>query len=222
MQLALDNELPVAFLENESSGVMLAIHMIASMTKVGFLDLCQGQIGHGDFEGVVSAADTLKRAPIYFSSLTPVSVQELGEQLRSLNQRAGGLGVAVVDCLPELKLSGEKMNDDYAIKIAHTSRYLKELAKELDISIVVLSPINRDIEERANKWPVLTDLPGMAAIANAADLILMVYRDEVYEPASEENGTAKITVSRNRKGFVGAFSLKFDGRYGNFEEIYNV
>lgn len=222
MKLALVNELPVSFLENESSCVMLATRIISSMTKVGFLDLCQGQVGHGDFERIESAADTLKNAPIYFSSLTPVSVQELGEQLRRLNQRAGGLGLAVVDCLPELKLSGEKINDDYAIKIAHTSRYLKELAKELDISIVVLSPINRDIEERANKWPVLTDLPGMAAIANAADLVLMVYRDEVYEPETEEKGTAQIIVARNREGFIGVFSLKFDGRYGNFEEINNV
>ncbi|MDP2805773.1 MAG: DnaB-like helicase C-terminal domain-containing protein [Gallionellaceae bacterium] len=218
MHVALSCKLPVAILENETGGIALTIRMLASIAKIDRHDLRTGRIGDDESERLESAVDVIKKAPIYFSSLTPLTVQELSEQLRGLNRRTGGLGLVVVDCLPELKLSGEKMNDDYAIKIAHTSRYIKALAKELDVPIVVFSPVERDLEERCNKRPVLTDLPGMAAIANAADLVLIVYREEVYDTESEEKGTAQIIISRNREGSIGSFSLKFDGRYGNFVE----
>lgn len=222
MHVALANKIPVAILKNDTGGIALAIRMIASITKIDCYDLRTGRIGDNESERLESAVDVLKKAPIYFSSLTPLSAQELGEQLRKLNQRTGGLGLVVVDCLPELKLSGEKMNDAYAIKIAHTSRYLKALAQELNVPIIVLSPVERDLEERCSKWPFLTDLPGMGAIANAADLVLMIYRDEIYNPESEDKGTAQIIVSKNLEGPVGAFSLKFDGRHGHFEEINYV
>lgn len=219
VHVALVNKLPVAILENETGGVALTIRMLASIAKIGWHDLRTGEISDDESERFESAADTLKKAPIYFSSLTPLSVQELGNQLRQLSQRSGELGLIVVDCLPELKLSGEKMNNDYAIIIAHTSRYLKTLATELNAPLVVLSPVERDLEERSNKRPFLTDLPGKGAIANAADLVLMVYRDEVYDTESEESGTAQIIISRNHEGAIGGCSLKFDGRSGTFEEI---
>lgn len=217
--VALVNKLPVAIMDNETGGVSLAIRMISSITKIDCYDLRKGKIGCDESERFESAIDVLEQAPIYFSSLTPLSAQELGEQLRELSQRTGGLGLVVVDCLPELRLTGEEMNCACALDIAHTSRYLKALAMELNVPIVVLSPVERDVEERCNKWPLLTDLPGMAAIANAADLILMVYREEVYNTESEERGTAKIILSRNREGYIGTFSLKFDQQHGNFEEI---
>lgn len=86
------------------------------------------------------------------------------------------------------------------------------------LDIIVLLLINREIEACCNHWPGLTYLTGITAIANAADLVLMVYRDEVYDPDSAEKGWADIIVSRNREGSIGSFKLKFDGRYGSFEE----
>jgi replicative DNA helicase len=195
------------------------MRMITSMARMDYDLLHDCQISSDESDLLKSSFAFLNDTQIYFASLIPATVQELGEQLRKLNQRAGKLGLVVVDCLPELKLLDEKMNDDYAIKLAHTSRYLKALAQELDVPIIVLSPIERDIEDRCNKLPQLKDLPGMAAIANAADLVLMVYRDEVYDPETEAKGKADIIVSRNREGFIGSFKLKFDGRYGTFEEI---
>lgn len=219
MHVALVNDLPVAIMDAEKSGEYQAMRMIASMAKMDYTLLHHCQISNNESDLLKSSFAFLTDAPIYFSSLIPATVQELGEQLRKLIQRAGGLGLVVVDCLPELKLSGEKMNSDYAIKIAHTSRYLKALAHELNVPIIVLSPIEREVEERSNKCPHLTDLPGIAAIANAADLVLMVYRDEVYDPDTKEKGEANIIVSRNRNGYIGSFRLKYDGRYGTFEEI---
>ena len=219
MHVALVHDLPVAMMDAEKSGEYQAMQMIASMAKMDFALLHHCQISNDESDLLKSSFAFLNDAQVYFASLIPATVQELGEQLRKLNQRTGSLGLVVVDCLPELKLSGERMSDDIAIKIAHASRYLKALAQELDVPIIVLSPIEREVEERGNKCPQLTDLPGMAAIANAADLVLMVYRDEVYNPNAEEKGRADIIVSRNHDGFIGSFKLKFDGRYGSFEEI---
>jgi replicative DNA helicase len=217
--VALVHNLPVAIVDMQTGGEALAIRMLASMAKIDCHDLRKGRIGHNEFERLEEFVGVLKKASIYFSLLTPVSVEELGEQLRELTRRIGGLGLVVVDCLPELMLSGELMNDEYANRLVQISRYLKALAKELDIPIVVLSQIERGVEERCNKRPVLSDLPGLGAIANAADLVLMVYRDEVYDPESEAQGTANIIVSRNREGSIGSFSLRFEGRYQSFEEM---
>lgn len=186
MHVALVNDLPVAMMNAEKSGVYQAMRMIALMAKMDYTLLHHCQISNDETDLLKSSFAFLDDAPIYFSSLIPATVNELGEQLCKLNQRTGGLGLVVVDCLQEQKLSGDKMNDDSAIKLANTSRYLKALAQELDVPVIVLSPIERKVEERCNKWPQLTDLPGMAAIAHAADLVLMVYRDEVYDPDTEE------------------------------------
>lgn len=220
MRVALDNKLPVVIVENETGGIVLATNMIASIAKIDRHSLRNGKVEDVESDRIVVAANILHKAPIHFSSLTPVSEQELGEQLRGLNQRTGGLGLVIVDCFPELKLCGEQMNDDDVSKVVLISRYLKDLAKELNVPVIVLSPVNRAIEDRCNKWPTLTDLPGLGAIANAADLVLMIYRDEVYDPGSEEKGAAQIIVSKNLDGPIGTFSLQYDGRCGNFEEKF--
>ena len=219
MHVALVNDLPVVIMDAEKSGEYQVMRMITSMAKMDYDLLHDCQISSDESDLLKSSFAFLNDAPIYFPSLVPATVQELGEQLHKLNQRTGGLGLVVVDCLPELKLSSEKVNNESATKITNTSRRLKALAQELNVPIVVLSSISREIEERSNKWPVLNDLPGIAAIANAADLVLMVYRDEVYDPDSEEKGMVDIIVSRNREGSIGPFKLKFDGRYESFEEI---
>lgn len=218
MHIALDNKLPVAIVENETGGVVLATNMIASIAKIHRHRLSCGDVADDETDRMLLALNVLHKAPIHYSSLTPVSERELGEQLRGLEQRVSGLGLVVVDCFSELKLCGEQMNDNYVSKVIRISRYLKDLAKELNVPVIVLSPVNREIEDRCNKWPTLTDLPGMAAIANAADLVLMIYRDEVYEPESKEQGTAQIIVSKNLDGPIGVISLQYDGRHGDFEE----
>lgn len=217
--VALADKLPVVILDSESGKVKTALRMISSVAKIDYHDLIGGGISHDELGPFRLAADRLKNSPIYFSEFTPLSVQELGEQLWELIKGAGGLRVAIVDCLPELNWPGERRDDDYAIKIAHISRDLKALANELNISIIVLSPVERDIEERCNKRPLLTDLPGMAAIANAADMVIFTYRDEVYNTESDEKGKAQIIIARNRNGFHGSFELKFNGWIGCFEEI---
>lgn len=220
MHVALAHKLPVAIMENETNGIRMATRMLAARAKIGSHDLLQGGVGEDELGCFEHAVEALGSAPVYFSSMTPVSVEELGERLRLLSRRVGSLGLVVVDCLPELKFSDAQMNGKTALKNSFTSRYLKLLATELNTSIVVFSPVDRDIEERSNKRPALTDLSGMAAIANAADLVLIVYRDEVYDTESEDIGTAEILIGKNLHGPIGSLRLKFDGRCGYFEEMF--
>jgi replicative DNA helicase len=219
MHVALAHKLPVAIMENETDGIRMSTRMIAARAKIGSHDLLQGGVCEDELGCFEHAVEALSSAPIYFSSMTPVSVEEMGERLRLLSRRVGSLGLVVVDCLPELRFSDAEMSSETALRNSFTSRYLKLLATELNTPIVVFSPVDRDIEERSNKRPVLKDLSGMAAIANAADLVLIVYRDEVYDADSEDIGTAEILIGKNLHGPIGSLRLKFDGRCGYFEEI---
>jgi replicative DNA helicase len=219
MHIAMVRNLPVAIMQNDTDGIRMATRLLAASASIGSHDLLQGCIGDDETGRFENAVDALGNVPIFFSSLTPVSVGEMGERLRLLSRRVGSLGLVVVDCLQELKFSDAQMNGETALKNSFTSRYLKMLATELNTPIVVFSPVDREIEERSNKRPVLKDLSGMAAIANAADLVLIVYRDEVYDADSEDIGTAEILIGKNLHGPIGSIRLKFDGRCGHFEEI---
>jgi len=219
MHLALDNQLPVAILDNDTGGKTQSLRMLASLAEIDYHSLSKGQIGDDEFIRLESAANTLKKAPIFYSSFTPMSVQELGVHLRSISQSKGVLGLVVVDCLPEVKHLTDKSQLASSMQIAKISRDLKSLAEELNVPIIVLSPIDRDLEERDNKYPRIGDLPGMGAIANAADLVLFLYRDEVYDPESEKLGLAEIIISRNRGGSIGGFQLKYDGLHQRFFEL---
>ena len=148
-----------------------------------------------------------------------MSVHELGVQLRSISQSEGELGLVVVDCLSEVKQLADKTHRAPTLHIAQISRDLKTLAEDLNVPIIVLAPVDRDLEERENKYPRIEDLPGMGAIANAADLVLFLYRDEVYDPESEKRGLAEVIISRNRGGSIGGFQLKYDAQIQRFMEM---
>ena len=118
-----------------------------------------------------------------------------------------------------IKQMAYKTHRASSLPIAQISRDLKSIAEELNVPIIVLSPVDRDLEERDNKYPRIMDLPGKGAIANAADLVLFLYRDEVYDPESEKCGIAEIIISRNRNGAVGGFDLKYDEQHQRFIEM---
>jgi replicative DNA helicase len=217
--VALIDRLPVAIFDMDRGMMNPTMLLLASYAKINYHDLRHGEIDNEQSERLSHAADVLKDAPIHISTNAAVSVQEVGERLRKLNKSTDGLGLVIVDCLPELKLTGEMADKKSAHEIAMISRHLKTLAKELDVPIVVLSPINRDLEERINKSPRLVDLPYGGAIASAADLVVFVYRDSVYDCESADQGMAEIIVAKNTNGSVGSFLLKYNEKYPRFEEF---
>jgi replicative DNA helicase len=155
-------------------------------------------------------------APIFIDdapALTPTEVRARARRLK----REHGLGLLVVDYLQLMQVAGTKENR--ATEISEISRSLKALAKELAIPVIALSQLNRSVEQRADKKPVMSDLRESGAIEQDADLIIFIYREEIYEPDTPRKGVADIIIGKQRNGPVGEFHLTFLGEFTKFENL---
>ena len=156
----------------------------------------------------------MRDAPIYIDdtpSLTPIEIRARARRI----QREKGLKLIVIDYLQLMTVSGSKENR--ATEISEISRNLKALARELDIPIIALSQLNRSVEQRNDKRPIMSDLRESGAIEQDADLIAFIYREEVYDPETDKKGIALIEIAKQRNGAIGKFNLTFLGRYTKFE-----
>jgi len=153
-------------------------------------------------------------APIFIDDTAALSPTEIRARSRRLH-REHGLGLIVVDYLQLMSVPGNKENR--ATEISEISRSLKALAKELAIPIITLSQLNRSVEQRTDKRPVMSDLRESGAIEQDADLIVFIYREEVYNQDTPRKGIADITIAKQRNGPIGDFPLTFVGRYTKFE-----
>jgi replicative DNA helicase len=156
----------------------------------------------------------MKEMPIYIDdtpSLTPVELRARARRI----QREKGLSLIVVDYLQLMHVPGSKENR--ATEISEISRNLKSLARELSIPIIALSQLNRSVEQRVDKSPIISDLRESGAIEQDADVIAFIYREEVYNPETDEKGIALINVAKQRNGPIGKFYLTFLGQYTKFE-----
>ena len=140
---------------------------------------------------------------------------ELRANARRLSRQCGQLGLIVVDYLQLMQVPGG--GENRATEISEISRGLKALAKELEVPVIALSQLNRSLEQRPNKRPVMSDLRESGAIEQDADIIVFIYRDEVYNPESPDKGTAEIIIGKQRNGPIGMSRLTFLGRYTKFE-----
>src|SRR6201985_3733996 len=145
---------------------------------------------------------------------------ELRSRARRLSRQCGQLGLIVIDYLQ--LMSGSSAGENRATEISEISRSLKSLAKELNVPVVALSQLHRSLEQRPNKRPVMSDLRESGAIEQDADVILFIYRDEVYNPDSQDKGTAEIIISKQRNGPIGTVDLTFLGQYTRFANYANV
>jgi replicative DNA helicase len=155
-------------------------------------------------------------APIYIDdapALTPTEVRARARRLK----REHGLGLIVIDYLQLMTVAGTKENR--ATEISEISRSLKALAKELRVPVVALSQLNRSVEQRTDKRPVMSDLRESGAIEQDADLIVFIYREEVYEPDTPRKGVADIIIGKQRNGPIGEFHLTFLGEFTKFENL---
>src|ERR1700748_934591 len=140
---------------------------------------------------------------------------ELRSRARRLSRQCGQLGLIVIDYLQ--LMSGSSTGENRATEISEILRSLKSLAKELNVPVVALSQLNRSLEQRPDKRPVMSDLRESGALEQDADVILFIYRDEVYKPDSPDKGTAEIIISKQRNGPIGKVTLTFLGEYTRFE-----
>jgi replicative DNA helicase len=158
----------------------------------------------------------MRDAPIYIDdsgALTPTEVRARARRLK----REHGLGLVVVDYLQLMQVAGTKENR--ATEISEISRGLKALAKELRVPVIALSQLNRGVEQRTDKKPVMSDLRESGAIEQDADVIMLIYRDEVYDPNTTRKGIADIIIAKQRNGPTGEVHLTFLGQYTRFESL---
>jgi replicative DNA helicase len=208
---------PVAVFSMEMSRDQLAMRMISSLGRVDQSHLRTGNFGDEDWARINGAIAQMKTAPIYIDDSGALTPTEVRARARRLKREKGGLGLIVVDYLQLMQVPGTKENR--ATEISEISRSLKALAKELRVPVIALSQLNRSVEQRTDKKPVMSDLRESGAIEQDADLIVLIYREEVYEPETARKGIADIIIAKQRNGPTGEVHLTFLGKYTRFENL---
>ncbi len=215
---AMEKKLPVAVFSMEMPGEQLAIRMLASMGRIDSNKLRTGRLGDDDWPRLTSASGMLTNAPIFVDDSTGISPLELRARARRLwRKNEKKLGLIIVDYLQLMESSED--NENRATEIAGITRSLKMLAKELDVPVMALSQLNRSVEQRPNKRPVMSDLRESGAIEQDADVIFFIYRDEVYNENTEQKGVAEVIIGKQRNGPIGTAKLAFLGQFTRFEDL---
>jgi replicative DNA helicase len=217
--VALDSKLPVAIFSMEMGGSQLVMRMLGSVGKLNQHDLRTGKLQDDDWGRLTHALGKLNDAPIFIDESAALSALELRARSRRLHRQHGGLGLIVVDYIQLMSSNAGKASENRATEISEISRSLKALAKELHVPVIALSQLNRSLEQRPNKRPVMSDLRESGAIEQDADLILFIYRDEVYNSDSPDKGKAEIIIGKQRNGPIGKVELAFRGEYTRFDNL---
>ncbi|ROH85543.1 replicative DNA helicase [Pseudomethylobacillus aquaticus] len=217
--IALDTKLPVAVFSMEMGATQLATRMIGSVGRLDQHRMRNGNLEDEDWVRLTTALGKLNDAPIFIDEGAGLSSFDVRARARRLHRQCGKLGLIVVDYLQLMSAPSGRQGENRATEISEISRSLKSLAKELDVPVVALSQLNRSVEQRPDKRPVMSDLRESGAIEQDADLILFIYRDEVYNADSQDKGTAEIIIAKQRNGPIGRVRLTFLGEHTRFENF---
>jgi replicative DNA helicase len=208
---------PVLVFSMEMPGDSLAMRMMSSLGRIDQHRVRTGKLNDEDWPRITSAVSMLSEAPMFIDDTPALSPAELRARSRRLAKEHGALGLIVIDYLQLMQVPSNKENR--TAEISEISRSLKSLAKELNVPVIALSQLNRSLEQRADKRPIMSDLRESGAIEQDADLIVFIYRDEVYHDDSKDKGTAEIIVAKQRNGPIGKLRLTFLGKYTRFENF---
>ena len=214
---AIKSKKAVAVFSMEMSASQLALRLISSNGRVNAQRLRSGQLEDEDWSRVTSAIRMLKEAKIFIDDTPGLSPDALRAKARRL-KREHDLGLVVIDYLQLMAVPGN--NENRATEISEISRSLKHLAKELNVPVIALSQLNRSLETRADKRPVMADLRESGAIEQDADVIVFIYRDDYYNKEnSPDKGLAEVIIGKQRNGPTGSVKLKFFGEYTRFDNL---
>ncbi len=213
---AIRDKVPVAVFSMEMPGEQLAMRLMSSLGRIDQHKVRTGKLGDDDWPRLTSAVGLLAEAPVFIDDTPALNPTELRARARRL-KREHDLGLIVIDYLQLMQVPGASENR--ATEISEISRGLKALAKELNVPVIALSQLNRSLEQRPNKRPVMSDLRESGAIEQDADVIVFIYRDEVYNDESPDKGSAEIIVAKQRNGPIGTIRLTFLGQYTRFENF---
>jgi len=218
--VAVGSDKAVAIFSMEMSGVQLVRRMLTSLGRINAQRVRTGALREEDWSRLTSAINLLDQRRIYIDDTPGLSPSELRARCRRLaSQNEDGLGLIIIDYLQLMSLTGTTENR--ATELSTITRNLKTLAKEINVPVMALSQLNRSLEQRTDKRPVMSDLRESGSIEQDADLIMFIYRDEVYNEESENKGIAEIIISKQRNGPTGTIKLTFFGEYTKFENFIN-
>jgi replicative DNA helicase len=214
---ALVGKVSVAVFSLEMNRGQLADRMLCTQGLVDAGRMRRGTLEQTEWERLIAAQAVLASARIHIDDTPALSLRELGARARRLASDEGGLGLVVIDYLQLMQADERGVNRTE--QVSEISRGLKALAKELQVPVIALSQLNRSVEQRADKRPLLSDLRESGAIEQDADVILFIYRDEYYNKESQDAGMAEVIIAKQRNGPIGTVKLVFRGQYGRFDEI---
>lgn len=215
--VAVEKRLPVAIFSMEMPGNQLATRFISSVGRIDMQKIRNGRLSDDDWQRLTMAMGKLYEAPIYIDETPALNPIDLRARARRLARQCGRLGLIVIDYLQ--LMSGTRTADNRTAELSEISRSVKTLAKELHVPIIALSQLNRSLEQRPNKRPVMSDLRESGAIEQDADIIMFIYRDEVYNHDSPDKGTAELIIGKHRNGPTGMIRMTFLGEYTRFENF---
>jgi replicative DNA helicase len=210
MNAAIDQKKAVAFFSLEMTAEQIVDRVLSTLARIPINKLSKGQIDDGDFARIGDAMEHLEGTDIYIDDKGGANVTQLRSKLRRLKVEKGVLDLVVVDYLQLMSAGGNKFAGNRVLEMSEISRSLKELAKELGVPILALSQLSRGVESRIDKQPQLSDLRDSGAIEQDADAVMMLYREEYYDPETERIGATDILIRKNRNGPIDDIELFFD------------
>ncbi|MGE0825818.1 MAG: replicative DNA helicase [Candidatus Binatia bacterium] len=214
--VALHTNTAVGVFSLEMSKEQLVMRMLCSEARVDNAKVRTGYLGERDFPRLAMAAGRLAEAPIYIDDTPAQNVLEVRAKARRLKREAD-IGLVVIDYLQLMR--GLTSQENRTQELSEISRSLKSLAKELGVPVIALSQLNRQVEQRADKRPMMSDIRESGSIEQDADVIMFIYRDEVYKADSQDEGVAEIVVGKQRNGPTGTVRLAFRREYTRFDNL---
>jgi len=216
--VAMEHDKPVLIFSLEMPSEQLMMRTLSSLARVELSKIRTSQLDDEDWARIASATGLLmEKNNIFIDDRSGITPTELRVKARRMAREHGGLSMIMVDYLQLMQVPGLQQNR--TLEIAEISRALKALAKELNVPVVALSQLNRTLENRTDKRPINSDLRESGSIEQDADLIMFIYRDEVYHEDSKDKGTAEIIIGKQRNGPIGTVRLTFQGQYSRFDSF---
>ena len=218
---ALKEQKSVAIFSMEMGSEQIATRLLGSVAKVNQNKMRTGELDDNDWAEIANALGVLNEAPLFIDEGSALNSYELRARARRLHRSTeGGLGLIIVDYIQLMSPLGN-IGENRATEISEISRSLKSLAKELNVPVIALSQLNRNVDSRPDKRPQMSDLRESGAIEQDADVIMFIYREEVYNPETLDKGIADIILAKQRSGPIGDVRLTFVGEYTRFENYAN-
>jgi replicative DNA helicase len=217
LHVALEEHRPVLFFSMEMDRLDLTRRLLAAETRINARDLQTGRLEQSDWTKINQGMGRLAQAPFFIDDDPRCTVMEMRAKARRIKAQYGDLGLIVVDYLQ--LMSSNKRVESRQVEVSELSRGLKILAREMQTPVIALSQLNRQLEYRTDKRPVLADLRESGSIEQDADVVMFIYRDDYYNPESEQRGIAEIIVSKHRGGPTGEVRLAFLDKYTKFESM---